>query len=72
LPPSWLLEDSLVTITRDGDWSLDMNDFVEDANDGFADPLQLFINLGGATLFMTEENGIISQDNLSIEEYVMA
>jgi hypothetical protein len=36
---------------------LDLWDFVEELNDGFAEPLVLQVSLNGATLFMTEEYG---------------
>jgi hypothetical protein len=54
------LEGIIVYITRNGDWSLDLWDFIEETNDGFSEPLETQVSLNGANLFMTEEDGVIS------------
>jgi hypothetical protein len=54
------LEETSVTITRNGGWSLDLWDLVEEPNDGFAEPLDIQVTLNGAILFMSEEDGIIT------------
>jgi hypothetical protein len=50
----------MVTITRNGGWSLDLWDHVEEPNDGFAEPLEIHVSLNEANLFLIEDDGIIS------------
>jgi hypothetical protein len=60
LSPLFSLVERMFTITRNGGWNLNLWDYVEELNDGFAEPLDIQVTLNGANLFMSEEDGIIT------------
>jgi hypothetical protein len=72
-PPTWLAEEAMVTITREGGWSQDLWDYVTEPNDGFAEPLFMTVRLNAAgSSFLSESDGNVSQNQLTIEEYASA